>query len=51
MNPLPLRAGVDLVDNVVRAVPVPVDARLGHDVGDLRDIVGSREDVHGEAAG
>ena len=46
-----LRASIDLVDDVVRAVPVPVDARLRHDVGDLRDVVGARDDVHGEAAG
>lgn len=32
------------------AVPIPVDTRLRHDVGDGGDVVGARHDVHGEAA-
>lgn len=35
----------------MRAVPVPVDTRLGHDVGNGTDVVGSRNDVHCKSTG
>jgi hypothetical protein len=35
----------------VGAVPVPVDTRLRHDVGDGGNVVGPGHDVHREAAG